>query len=834
MQPAIAPGSYLTAQRSKIVRLQLDMLQDLRFGYRMLRRNPGFAIVAIVCLTVGIGANAAVYSWIEGILFRPFPAVTQQDQLLVVAGTARGTSGFDDVSSPDFNDFQKSCTLIDSFIVNKIMRTTLSIGDRSESVTGSIVSANYFDALGVRPILGRGFEPVEDLGRNAHPVTVISYRVWQERFQGDREIIGKTQRLNGVPFTIIGVAPDGFYGTFVGDAIQFWVPSPMQEVFDAGGYKLEDRGARWIEGFVRLKRGVTRAQAQAEISGVASRLENDYPATNRGRGVRLMELWNHPFDKASEMLPTLRVLLVVVFLVLFIACANVGNLLLVRAFARQHEMSVRLAIGAGRSRILRQLLTEGLILSSSGAVGGLLIAYWSRRGLVPFFRAQVGIDLDLAGALDWRVLSLSVAVGLLSTLIFALVPAIQMGKINLVTALKSESRGGVGSGGRSRIRSSLVVVQVSLSFILLVGAGLLVQSLQQMRTANPGFATEGVLTTGVNLLASGYDPQRARIFQDALIERMQLLGGVESASYSRIRPFSYQPYSSASITVDGYQPGPNEQPTADYNEVGPGYCATVGIPLVSGREFTEADKESTPLVAVVNKTMAERYWPGGDPIGKRLKVNDRWMQVVGIATDSKYRAFLEMPKPFFFVPLKQNPARLVSLNIRTRLDLGTMTAAIGREIHALDPEVAPLEVISMREQIDRSTSSQQIAVMLLSVFCGLALLLAAIGLYGVISYAVSQSTRELGLRMALGARPWDLFRLVMSRALLLTVGGILLGAAAALGLTRLLGDLLYRVNPRDPLAFGSAFLVMIIVSLAASFLPAWRATRIDPVRALRN
>ncbi len=809
------------------------MFQDLRFGFRMLRRNPGFAIIAILCLTLGIGANAAVYSWMEGILFRPFPAVVQQDRLLTVAGTARGIAHFDDVSWPDFNDFQKSCTLIDSFIVNKITGTTLSIGDRAERASGSIVSANYFDALGVHPILGRGFEPGEDSGRNAHPVTVISYRVWQERFHSDPEIIGKTQRLNGVPFTIIGVAPDGFDGTFVGYAIQFWVPASMQEVFDGGGYKLEDRGARWIEGFVRLKPGVTREQAQAEISAVASRLENNYPATNRGRGVRLMELWNHPFDKAGEMLPTLRILLVVVVLVLFIACANVGNLLLVRSLARRHEMSVRLAIGAGRGRLLRQLLTEGLILSSIGAVGGLLVAYWFRHGLVPFFPAGGGIEVNLAGAIDWRVLGLSLVVGLLSTLMFALVPAIQMGKIDLATALKSESRGAVGSGGRSRIRSSLVLVQVSLSFILLVGAGLLIQSLRQIRHASPGFSTS-VLTTGVNLLAAGYDAQRAKIFQDALLDRVQSIGGVESASYSRIRPFTYQPYSSTPIAVDGFQSLPDQQPTAQYNEVGPKYFATMGIPILFGREFTNDDDETKLPIAVVNETMAAQFWPGGDPLGKRLKVKDRWMQVVGVAKVSKYRTFFEPPQSFFYVPLKQNSSRQVSLSIRTRLDPGTIAAAMVPEVHALDPDLAPSEVITMREQVDRSTSSQQIAVLLLGVLGGLALLLAAIGLYGVMSYAVSQSTRELGLRMAVGARPVDLFRLVISRGLALTAGGIFLGAAAALGLTRLIGDLLYKVNPRDPLAFGSAFLVMTIVSLAACFLPAWRATRIDPVRALRD
>lgn len=800
----------------------------------MLRRNPGFAIAAILCLTLGIGANAAVYSWMEGILFRPFPAVAQQDRLLTVAGTTRGIDHFDDISWPDFNDFQKSCTLMDSFIVNKITGTTLSIGDRAERASGSIVSANYFVALGVHPILGRGFEPAEDSERNAHPVTVISYRVWRERFDADPQIIGKTQRLNGVPFTIIGVAPDGFDGTFVGYAIQFWVPASMQEVFDGGEYKLEDRGARWIEGFVRLKPGVTREQAQSEISAVASRLEKDYPTTNRGRGVRLMELWNHPFDKAGEILPTLRILLVVVILVLFVACANVGNLLLVRSLARRHEMSVRLAIGATRARVSRQLLTEGLILSSVGAVGGLLIAYWFRHGLVPFFPAGGGIIVNLAGSLDWRVLGLSLIVGVLSTLMFALIPAIQTGKIDLATALKSESRGALGSGGRSRIRSSLVLIQVSLSFILLVGAGLLIRSLQQLRTASPGFSTQEVMTTGVNLLAAGYDAPRAKIFQDALIDRIQNISGVESAAYSRIRPFTYQPYSSAPIAVDDYQSPPDQQLTAQYNEVGSKYFATMGIPILFGREFTNDDDETKPAVVIVNETMAAQFWPGGDPLGKRLKVRDRWMLVIGVARASKYRTFLEPPQSFFYVPLKQNSSRQVSLNIRTRLDPGTIAAAMAREVHALDPDVAPSEAITMREQVDRSTSSQQIAVMLLGVFGGLALLLAAIGLYGVMSYSVSQSTRELGLRMAIGARPLDLFRLVISRGLALTAGGIVLGGALALGLTRLIGDLLYKVNPRDPLAFGWAFVVMTLVSLAACFLPAWRATRIDPVRALRD
>jgi len=347
-----------------------DLRRDINYALRMLRRSPGFSLLAIVCLTLGIGANVAVFSWIEGILLRPYPLVVDQERLFAVTGTDRGSQGNrDDVSWPDWLDLQRASTLAEAFIGEKITGTTLSIGDRAERVSGSMVSANYFDAIGVRPVLGRGFEPGEDSGRNAHPVTVISYQMWQDRFHGDPDVIGKTQRLSGLPHTIVGVAPKGFYGTFVGYAFQFWVPASMQSQFDAGVYKLEDRGARWIEGYVRLEPGVTIEQAQAEMSAIAARLEAAYPETNRGRGIKLFPLWQTPFNNAGALLPTLGVALVVVLSVLLIACANVGNLLLVRAFARQQEMTIRLSVGAGRGRLVKQLLTEGLILSAIGAAG---------------------------------------------------------------------------------------------------------------------------------------------------------------------------------------------------------------------------------------------------------------------------------------------------------------------------------------------------------------------------------------------------------------------------------------------------------------------------------
>jgi len=809
--------------------------QDLRVGLRMLRRSPGFSILAILCLTLGIGANAAVFSWIEGILFRPYPLVTHQERLAALTGTARSDSGPTLISWPDLLDLQKTCTLIDSFIVTKITGTTLSLGDRAERTIGSIVSANYFDAIGVHPILGRGFEPGQDVGSKAHPVTVISYQLWQSRFKGDPAIVGKMQRLNGIEHTIVGVAPEGFLGTFVGWGMQFWVPASMEETFEGGPYKLEDRSARWIESYVRLKPGVTLEQAQQEMSAVARRLETDFPATNRGRGMKLWPLWQTPFNNAGTLLPTLGIMLAVVVFVLLIACANVGNLLLVRSFARRHEMTVRVAVGAGRSRLLQQLVTEGLVLSAIAATGGLLVAHWCRHALVLLFPARGGVAMTLPGEIDWRVLALSAGVCLFSTFLLGLVPALQTRKIDLAAALKSEMSGVVGGAhGKSVLRSTLVVLQVSLSFLLLVGAGLLMQSLQRIRNLNPGFSTKGVLETAVDLRGAGYELQRAIHFNEELLDRVRALPGIESAAFARNTPLSYGSYSSSPIAVDAYQPPPDEPPTVEYNQVGPGYFSTIGIPLLSGREFTPADNETAAPVAIVNDVMVAQYWRGDDPVGKRLQVNGQWRQVIGVAKVSKYQSVRENPKPFFYLPLRQDFTAGTALNIRTHLPAETIASALAREVHALDANLAPYEVISLQEQMDRSTSAQRVAVTLLAVLGGLALLLATIGLYAVMSYTVSQSSRELGLRMALGAGASNLLRQVMSRGLTLTAAGITLGAAAALASTRLLGNLLYKVSPRDPLVFGSALVVMTVAAIAACFLPAWRATRTDPARILRD
>ncbi|HVM93265.1 MAG TPA: ABC transporter permease [Terriglobales bacterium] len=811
-----------------------DFFQDLRFGFRQLLRNPGFSALAILCLTLGIGANAAVFSWLEGILFRPYPAVAHQERLFALAGTARGESGATELSWPDFRDLERSCSLCEESFVSKITGTTLNIGDHAERTIGGIVSANYFDAIGVHPKLGRGFEPGEDVGSNSHPVVIISNQLWRDRFKGDPQIIGKTQRLNNVQHTIVGVAPEGFYGTFVGWAMQFWVPASMEEAFESGGYKLEDRDARWVEAYVRLKPGVSRAQAQQEISAISQRLESAYPATNRGRSLQLWALWQTPFNNAGTLLPTLEVMVAVVAFVLLIACANVSNLLLVRSFARRHEMSVRLAIGATRARLVKQLLTEGLILAALGTVGGLVVAYWCRHALVLLLPARGGIAMYLPGEIDARVMALSAGICLLVTMLVGSIPAFQTRHLEVAGALKAESAGVVGARGKAWLRSGLVVLQVSLSFILLVAAALLLESLQKIRNTDPGFTTTRVVTTSVSLVAAGYDDAQAKIFQDAFIDRLSALPGIESAAYARVTPLGYGTYSSTPIAVDGYQPSLEEQPAIEYNQVGPGYFVTLGIPVLSGREFTRADDENAPPIAIVNRTMVARYWRGEDPVGRRLQVKGRWARVVGVAADSKYESMREAAKPFFYVPLRQDFVRGPVLNVRSNQSLPSLSAALLREVHALDPNLALSEMITLQEQVKRSTSPRLVAVTLVSILGCLALLLAAVGLYGVISYTVAQSTRELGMRMALGASPTHLLYSVVSRGLRLTTIGILFGTVAAAVFARLLGQLLFDVNPYSPSLYGEALLLMATMTVSACLVPAWRASRIDPARILRN
>jgi predicted permease len=811
-----------------------NLTQDLRFGLRTLRRTPVFTVVAIVILALGIGSNAAVSSWTAGILHHPFPAVRDQDRLVAVAGAAKGASDYDEMSWPDFMDLAKGTNGFETFFVSKITGATLTGGDRAERLVGQLVTANFFDAVGVRPLLGRGFLPGEDVGRGAHPVTVISYRLWQDHFGGRPSILGTTINYNGQPHTIVGVTPKEFLGTFVGYPMQFWLPASQQAVVDASGYKLDDRSARWVEGFGRLSPGVSLEAGQVQLNAAARRLESDHPNEDRGRGIRIFPLRDNPFDNAQELKPMLRVGALVSVLVLLIVCANIANLLLVRAMARKPEFTVRRAIGAGRGRLMRQLITEGLILAVAGTALGVLLAYASRNALGLFFAPRGGANLVFGSDFNWRVLSTTVLIGVASTLLFAVAPALQATRVDLAIAMRAAAPGAIGGKARGRLRGSLVLVQVSLSVVLLVGAGLVVRSLGRMLASDPGFETAHVTSTTINLFAAGYDTARAHRFEDDLLARAKTVTGVKTVALSRSLPFSTRPYDNAPILVDGYSPTKDEQPSADYNAVTPGYFSALGIPLVAGRDFGISDGDTSLPVAIVSRAMAERYWRNDSPVGKRLKVREKWMQVVGVVGDIEYRSLTQSPSQLFYVPLAQWRPTAVTMFLHTE---AANPAALARStvavIHAIDPNVSPYEFVSLREQVNRSTSGQQITATLLMLFGAVALFLAAIGLYGVISYMVSQSTRELGVRMALGATPSALIALVMSSGLRLTLAGIAVGVALAVGTTRLLGDMLFRVGPRDPIVFGAVILVMIVASTVACLVPAWRASRLDPVQALR-
>ena len=817
-----------------------DLRADVRFGLRMVVRQPGVSLLAILCLTVGIGANASVMTWIEGILLRPFAMVQHQDRMMAITGTESGVAGAagenTELSWPDFQDLAKRTDAFDWFVVDRIMGATLSLGDRASVATGSIVSANYFDAVGVRPLLGRGFTPDENYGRNAHPVTVISYQLWQDLFKGDPNVVGRTQILNGIPHTIVGVMPEGFKGTFVGWAFQFWVPVSMQEKFDTSspGYKLEDRSARWIEGYARLKPGVSAARAQQELTAAATELEREYPEINRGRGVKLFPLWQTPFNGAGVLLPTLEIALSVAVCLLLIACANVSNLLLMRALRRRHELTVRLSIGASRRRLIQQLLTEGMVISALSALGGFAVAYWCRNLLVMLLPRRGSTVMNLPGQIDWRVLALGTAVCALTTLLVGLAPALRASKVELATALKSDSVTVAGQGRRNLMRSGLLVLQVALSFVLLTGAGLLIESLRAIENADPGFNSKGVLTTWLDLATAGYDANKAKNFQDDLVERLRAVNGVQSVAFARKTPFTYRAYSSGSIATDLYHPAKDEQPTVNYNEVGPEYFSTLQIPFIEGRAFVREDDENAPLVAVVNDTMARKFWPGRDPLGDRLQVNGRWMQVVGVVKTAKYGNMMEPPTPFFYVPMRQNLALASDLNIRASLSSEEMTKTLAREMKAIDPSLLPHTVLTMEQQISYTSGPQKAAARMISVLGGLAILLTAIGLYSVLSYSVTQRKRELAIRVAVGADRSQLLRLVVRNGMTLTAIGLGSGLAAALGTTRLLGYLLYRVSPRDPVAFGTALGMMIVVAMTATVVPAWRASRIDPIGPLHE
>ncbi len=807
------------------------LMQDVRYAVRMLLKHPGFTAVAVLSLALGIGVNTATFSVLDAVLLRALPA-SEPNQLVTVftQRSAELNSGF---SYPDYVDYRDRNEVFSGMIAWDGVSLNLSTGDTTERISGQIVTGNYFDVLGVRAARGRTFLPEEDRTPGGAPVAVISHSFWQKQFGADPGILGKQVTINNHSFTIIGVAPAGFTGADRGASPNIWVPMMMQAQARPGSEILSRRTTRWLLVMGRLKPGITIEQAQARMSVLAGQLAQANPNATEAAIVLAPGDKGHTRNTSSLAFP-LKILMAVVALVLLIACANVANLLLARASSRQKEISIRLAIGASRARLVRQLLTESMLLSLLGGAISFVIALWT----TDIFKSFIPNALDIS--LDARVLGFTLLLALASGVLFGLAPAFAASRPDLIPALKDEAGTYDQRGRRWNLRSLLVVAQIALSLIVLTGAGLFIKSLQNLQSIDPGFQAENVMVMSLDLRPNGYDEKRGQAFYHELVERVENLPGVESASLARVVRLSLGG-SRRSVAIEGYEARPGEEMELDFNNVGTKYLQTMGIPVVRGRDFTEQDRTGAPGVVIINETMASRYFPGQEAIGKRLTYPvppgatqpPTTLEIVGVAKDGKYRNLREEQRPSFYTSFLQSYQPNMTLHIRTTGDTGAVLNAVRREVQALDKNLPVFDARTLAEQRSNSLYTEQLSAALLSVFGVLALLLASVGIYGVMAYSVSRRTHEIGIRMALGAQRGDVLHLVLGQGMKLTFIGIGVGLLGAFAVTRMLTSLLYGVTATDPLTYTSVALALAGVALLACYIPARRAMKVDPMIALR-
>ncbi len=806
------------------------MFADLRFAFRQLIKAPGFAAVAILSLALGIGATTTVFCWIQGILLHPLPGAEAEDRMVVLT-TVHDRQVWDTVSLPDLRDSRGLTDVFAGVIGSQVTPACLTVGDNSEWIYGQIATANFFSVLGVKPLLGRTFLPDEDQKPGGNPVLVLSETFWRRRFGGDPAIVGRDVELNRHPFTIVGIVPAAFHGTMSGLVCDFWAPVSMcREVANMG--TLDRRDDRWLHTQARLQPGVTIGHAQAVADTLAARLEQTYPDTNRQIRFRVFTFSTAPYGVQPILARVLSILLVVSVGVLLIVAANLANLLLARATGRQKEIAIRLAMGSGRGRLVRQLLTESLLLALAGGLLGVLVANWAvelLRAWSPPTPLPIGIDVRING---WT-LAFTLLVSLATGMLFGLAPAFQASKPNLNTALKEGGRGS-GAGSHHRLRRILVITEIALALVLLVGAGLCIKSAQREYRADLGFDPNHVLLAGLRIGMNGYTETTGKVLYRRLEERLAALPGVQSVALSSWFPLGFEGSGMHEVKVDGYESRPGEDTNLQFSIVSPRYFEVMKIPLVAGRDFTAHDDEAAPGVAIINETMAKRFWPGQDPIGRKFKDAWRTQTVIGIAKNGKYRFVNEAPKCFFYVPYRQGVWDLnLGICLRTAGDPAGLAGAVQQEIHQLDPRVEIWVTLPMREYIKAAFMAPAMASRLLGWLGAVALGLAAMGVYGVMAYAVGQRTQEFGVRMALGAATLDLLELVLRQGLALTAIGVGVGLLLALAATRPLASFLYGVHPYDPAIFIAVPLVLALVSVLACWLPARRAARVDPIVALR-
>ena len=811
--------------------------QDLSFGLRLLQRSPGFAAVAVLTLALGIAANTTVFSWIEDLLLRPFPGSSQSQQLAVLEMvTAGAPNGANQTSYLDYLDYHKNLKSISGLALHREDVFTLGESVHAQAVWGELVSGNYFAVLGVKPALGRLFTPEEDGDKlGADPVAVISYRLWRNRFHGDRGVVGKRVRVNRHELTVVGVAPAEFRGTMPGLVFEIWVPVTMGvELGMLDDSTFRNREARRLYGVVRLKAGVAIGQARAEAAAVSHNLETMSPDTNRGVTATILPVWEFHSAAPELLLRPLRILMAISVLVLLIVCANVANLLLARSVVRRKEISIRLALGARSWRLLQQLLIETLLLAGAGAIVGLWLAAWMGN-MLPALIPKVGVAVATGGQLNGRILAFTILICVGATLISGAAPALLWLRTDVNEALREGGRSGSPGARSHRMRDSLVIVEVALATVALVGAGLFLRSFQNARTIYPGFDKNNVLLAQFYLGSTGFSTRDMQDFFQRLAARLRPLPGVVEASYADFAPLgtSGGPYSK--VQPEGYVAGEGESMEVNRDLVAPHYFDLLKIPLLEGRDFRESDDSFAAPVMIVNQTFAQRYFNGGDPVGRRVLFGDKWSTVVGLVRDSKYFDVAEAPRPHFFAPFRQVAGKDTRPHFFMRVagDPDAFVATLRREVAAVDPNAGAFFAMPLTEYTEVTMLPQRVAASLLAAMGMVSLALAAVGLYSLMAYAVTQRTQEFGVRMALGAQQSDVLWDVLRRGMTLTAAGLAVGIACALAVTRLVGSMLVNVKADDPLTFGGVAVFLALVALLASYLPARRATQVDPMVALR-
>ena len=808
------------------------LLHDLRYGTRQLLKHPVFTTLAIVSLALGIGANTAIFSLVNAVLLRPLP-VREPARLIEVNGTVHNGADFTLQSYLNYKEYRDRNDVFSGLFVYRIAVSSLSHNGNNERVWGYLASGNYFDVLGVKPAIGRGFLPEEDQTPGSHPVVVLSYTCWQKRFAADPAIVGRTISINNQTFTVIGVAPKGFIGTEIAYAPEFWTPIVMGKVIEPGSRWLESRDSDNLFMIGRMKPGVTQAQVKTAMNAITLQLGKEYPTENEGRGILLSPPGLFIPNIRDASITFASVLMVIVGLVLLLACVNLANLQLACATRRRKEIAIRLAVGASRGRLVRQLLTEGVLLSLAGGALGLLLAAWINQ-LVGAIKLPTDIALLFDLRLDWRVMLFALGLSILTGVAFSLLPALQSSKPALVSSLKDDAT--MGGFRRSRLRNSLVVAQVSLSLVLLVCAGLIVRSLQAAQQMRPGFDTQNAVAISFDVGLQGYDEAKGRAFHRQILERARAVPGVQAAALTSNLPLALN-YNSSAVYLEG-QPAASSSnlPLCIPMSVSPGFFETMGISH-RGRDFSENEDTKESRVAVVNETFAGRFFPNQDPIGKRFNFSgpkDPFWEIIGVCGDGKYNSLAETPQPAVFRPQFRDYDTVVTLVARTQGDPQSVMARLRTEFQRMDATLPLYDVKTLREHMKIPLFPARMAANVLGCFGVLALVLAAIGIYGVMSYVVAGRTREIGLRMALGAQLKHVRQLILKQGMSLATIGLALGLCVVLGLTQFLKSMLYGISPTDPMTFIAISFLLAVVALLACYVPARRAAHVDPMVALRE